>query len=89
MSLTAVDVAALVATGALSLSKLLSVAKPLWSKLPRWAAVLLPVFVLDLPQIAASFGLVQTGTSITTAIITSLALLAPGIAEAEEAKPAS
>lgn len=83
-ALTPVDIASYVAAGSLALSKLFSAAQPLWNKLPRWLAVAIPVLVVDLPQVAQSFGGVATGTSITTAIITSVAMLLPGLAEAEE-----
>ena len=89
MSLSVLDIASMVVAGSLAVSKIITAAQPLWAKLPRWLAVALPVLVLDLPQVAAAFGLVQTGTSITTAIITSLALLAPGLAEAETSKEAT
>jgi hypothetical protein len=89
MSFSVLDIASMIAAGSLAVSKIITAAQPLWAKLPRWLAVALPVLVLDLPQVAAAFGLVQTGTSITTAIITSLALLAPGLAEAETSKEAT
>lgn len=85
MSLTAVDIASFVVTGALAASKLLSATQAFWTKLPKWLAVALPVIALNLPQVAAAFGLVQTGTSITTAIVASVALLLPGVAQAEVA----
>lgn len=84
MSLSVFDVATIVAAGATAASRLISVTQAWWSKLPRWAAVLVPVLIADLPQIAAAFNLVQTGTSLTSAIVVSIALLLPGIAEAEK-----
>lgn len=78
MSLTPVDIAAGIAA-----SRLLPVTKQFWDKLPRWLAVVLPVLVLDLPQIADAFGVAKTGADLTTALLVSVALLVPGIAEAE------
>jgi hypothetical protein len=86
MSLTPVEIAADVVAGSLAVSKLVAAAQPFWAKLPKWVAVLLPVFVMDLPLVANAFGLVQTSTDMTTAIITSVALLLPGVASAEAAK---
>jgi hypothetical protein len=80
---TVLDIAAYVAAGALAASKLISVCQPLWAKLPRWLAVL----VLDLPQVATWFGGAATGTDVLTACVTSVALLLPGLAEAEAAPP--
>lgn len=85
MSFTPVDVAATVVAGLLAASKLLPVTKPLWKKLPRVLAVALPVLVLDLPQLLSFFGVVHTGTDLTMAVVASVALLLPGIAEAESA----
>lgn len=82
---TLVDVAAYVGAGALAASKLLSAVQPLWAKLPRWLAVALPVLVLDLPQVAHWMGGVVTGTDAVTAAVTTVALLLPGLAEAEAA----
>lgn len=83
MSLTVLDIASTVAAGLLAASKLLTAAQPLWQKLPRVVAVLLPVLVLDIPQVAQAIAGAETGTSLVTALITSVALLLPGLEEAE------
>ena len=83
MALTIPDIAADVTAGALAISRVIKVLKPFWGKLPTWLAVVLPVFVLDLPQIAAVFAPAATGTDLITATVTSLALLLPGIEIAE------
>lgn len=88
MSLTPVEIAAYVGAGLLGASKLFSAFKPLWNKLPRWASVLLPVLVVSLPQVAAAAGGVTTETSLVTWALTSVALLLPGMVEAEEAPAA-
>ena len=85
---TLVDIAAYVAAGALAASKLVAAAQPYWAKLPRWLAVAAPVLVLDLPQVATWMGQATTGTDVLTAVVTSVALLLPGLAEAEAAPPA-
>lgn len=82
-TLTPVDIASAVVAFCLAASKLLTACKPLWAKLPRWLAVALPVLVLDLPQVADAFGVAHTGADLTTALVVSLALLVPGLAEAE------
>jgi hypothetical protein len=84
---TLVDVCSYVAAGLLAASKLLSAAQPLWSKLPRWLAVALPVVVLDVPQIATWIGASVTGTDVMTAVVSSVCLLLPGLAEAEAPAP--
>ena len=84
MSLSTVEISAYVAALALAGSKLLTAAKPLWDKLPRPVAVALPVVVADLPLVAGYFGLVQTTGDLTLAVVTSVALLLPGLAEAEK-----
>ena len=87
MSLSPVEIGADAVAGLLAASKLLPATQPLWAKLPRVLAVALPVVVLDLPQLLALFGVVTTETSLLSAVIASVALLLPGIAEAE--KPAA
>jgi len=84
---TLVDVAAYVAAGALAASKLVAACQPYWAKLPRWLSVAAPVLVLDLPQVATWFGAATTGTDVLTACVTSVALLLPGLAEAEAPAP--
>lgn len=78
-----VAVASYVAAGALASTKLISAAKPLWNRLPRWLAVALPVMVLDLPQVSQYFTGATTGQALFTAFIASVGLLLPGLAEAE------
>jgi hypothetical protein len=83
MTLDPVAVASYIVAGSLALSKLFSAAQPIWKKLPRWLSVAIPVLVLDLPLVAQYFGHVATTGSLSTALVTSLALLLPGITEAE------
>lgn len=52
--------------------------------MPKWLAVALPVLVLALPQIAQFFVGVTSTKELFTAFVTSIALLTPGLAEAEE-----
>jgi hypothetical protein len=80
---TLVDVCSYAAAGLLAASKLLTAVQPLWAKLPKWLAVALPVVVLDIPQVAAAVGGVTTGTDLVTAVVTSVALLLPGLEAAE------
>lgn len=82
-NLTPIDIASYVSASALAASKLISVCKPLWNRLPKWLAVLLPVLVLALPQIAQFFAGAKTSSELLAAFVTSLALLMPGLAEAE------
>ena len=83
IQLNPVEVAAYVSAGALSATKLVSACKPLWNRLPKWLALALPVLVLDLPQVAQFFGGAATAQALLTAFVTSLALVLPGLTEAE------
>jgi len=83
IQLNPVEVASYVAAGALASTKLISACKPVWNRLPRWLAVALPVLVLDLPQVAQSFTGATTGQALFAAVVTSVGLLLPGLAEAE------
>jgi hypothetical protein len=81
--LNPVEVAAYVSAGALAGSKLFTAVKPLWNRLPRWLAVALPVMILDLPQVSQLFSGTTTANGLFTALVASLALVLPGLAEAE------
>jgi predicted Kef-type K+ transport protein len=82
INLSPIDIASYVSAGALATTKLISVCKPVWNRLPKWLAVALPVLVLVLPQIAQFFAGATTSKELFAAFITSLALLMPGLAEA-------
>ena len=82
INLSPVDVASYVSAGALAATKLISVCKPVWNRMPKWLAVMLPVLVLALPQVAQFFAGATTSNELFAACITSLALLMPGLAEA-------
>lgn len=84
MSLSPVEIGAAIAAGALSATKLISACQNLWAKLPRPLAVVMPVLVLALPQVAAAAGLIKVEGDLVTFGITAVALLLPGIAEAEK-----
>jgi hypothetical protein len=87
MSFTPVDVAADVVAGVLAGSKLLTASQPLWAKLPRWLAVALPVVVAAAPAVMGYFGAVATGADLAQAAVLSVALLLPGLEEAEAPAP--
>jgi hypothetical protein len=89
MSLTPVELGADVVALSMAVSKLFAVVKPAWNKMPRWVAVALPAIVATLPTVAGLFGVVTTTGDVTAAVITSVALVVPGIAEAGLAKPAA
>lgn len=82
INLTPLDIASYVSAGALAATKLISVCKPVWNRLPKWLAITLPVLVLALPQIAQFFAGSTTSRELFAAFITSLALLMPGMSEA-------
>ena len=83
--MTPVDVAATVGAVCLAGSRLISALKPFWDKLPRPLTVIAPVLVLALPQVADAAGLVHTDVDLMNFVITAVALLAPGLAEAVDA----
>jgi hypothetical protein len=81
--MTPVEIGAFISAGALASTKLLTVAKPLWNKLPRWLSVALPVLVASLPTIASSAGVVKSPVDLVNLGVMSLGLLVPGLVEAE------
>lgn len=84
-----VDVAATIGAVCVAGSRLVSALQPFWKKLPRSLAVLAPVLVLSLPQVADAAGIVKTDVDLVNFLITAVALLAPGVAEAIDDKPAA
>ena len=83
IELNPVEIAAYISSGALAATKLLTVCKPLWNRLPPWLAVTLPIFTLDLPMIAQYFNGTTTLNGLFTAFVTSLALVLPGLKQAK------
>jgi hypothetical protein len=83
MSLSPVEIAAYVSAGLLAASRLASLCRPYWNKLPRVVAVALPVVVAALPKLAEQAGLVQTTGDLTMLGITAVAMLLPGVSEDE------
>jgi hypothetical protein len=81
--LTPIEIGADVVAVALAATKLLTIAQPLWAKLPRWLAVALPVLVADLPMVAGYFGAVSGNQDLVVAAVMTVALLVPGLSEAE------
>lgn len=66
--MTHLEIAALVATYALAVTRLLKVTQPLWAKLPRWLQLTLPALLITLPQLAGAAGLVETKLDLVEAI---------------------
>lgn len=88
MSFSFVELSAYISATLLSASKLLSTVKPLWDELPRPVAVAVPVVVATLPLLAEKAGLIKTEVDLITFGLTAVALLVPGLAEAEAKKDA-
>lgn len=84
--ITVADVAAYLSAGFLASTKLIIACKPVWDRMPKWLSVSLPVLVLDLPLVALYFTGVSTGPGLFTALVTSLALVLPGLTEAKHPK---
>lgn len=82
--MTVIDIASVVVSVLLGASRLLTVAKPLWAKLPRAVAVAVPVVVACIPQLVEQLGLAKSALDLTTTLVFAAALLVPGIAEAEK-----
>jgi hypothetical protein len=74
-----VDIAAHIAAGSLAATKLLTIAQPIWDKMPKWLSAALPIFLLALPQIAAQAGLVHSDSDLEHLFAVSVALLLPGV----------
>lgn len=81
--MTPTDIAADIVAGCLLVTQFVSGLKPIWAKLPKWLAVLVPVVVSLLPQVADAAGLVKTEQGLVQLIITSAVLLVPAIVAAE------
>ena len=71
----------------LGVSRVLKVASPLWSKMPKVVAAALPAVAVLLPQVADAFGVVKTEMDLVSACVFAVALLVPGVeAAVKEAK---
>ena len=81
--MTPTDIAAHVVAGCVAASRLITVVQPVWAKMPKWLAAVMPVLVLMLPQVADLAGVIKTQTDLLQFGIVSAALLLPGIAAAE------
>lgn len=79
MNITPVEIAAYVSAVALGASKFLSSAKPLWDKLPKPVAVVLPAVVAALPQLAEQAGLIKTGHDLVALAVVSVVALVPSL----------
>jgi len=77
--MSVMEVSTLVVSILLAASRLVAVAKPLWSKLPTWLAGVLPALVVMLPQVASYFNVVHTDMDLVSACVLSVALLVPGL----------
>lgn len=74
--MTTLEIAALVATYALAVTRLLKPTQPLWSRLPRWAQLVLPALLVSLPQLAGALGLVETQLELVEAIFQAIVAVA-------------
>lgn len=83
MSLSPVEIAAYVSAGLLALTKVTAICKPYWDKLPKVVALALPVIVAALPKLAEQAGLIQTTGDLMMLGVAAVAILLPGIAQAE------
>ena len=81
--MTPTDIAADVVAACLLATQFVSSLKPVWAKLPKWLAVLAPVVVSLLPQVADAAGLVKTEQGLVQLIVTAAVLLVPAIVAAE------
>lgn len=78
--MSVVDIAAVIGSGALSASRLLTSAKPFWEKLPKPVALFVPSVLVMLPQLAQMMGLVHSELDLVNSLILAGALLLPGAA---------
>ena len=80
------EVVSLIAGFALALSRLLTVAKPFWARVPKLAAVL-PAVVAMLPALVAQLGLVTTELDLVETLVVAAAMLLPGTVPAPAPAP--
>jgi hypothetical protein len=83
-----VEIAAAVAAVALAATRLLKIAGPFWSKMPKPVQALLPVVVVALPQVASLAGFVHTDMDLTAFAIQAAALFVPGAVAHDATKAA-
>ena len=84
-----VETAAAVAAVVLAGTRLLKIAAPFWSKLPKHIpAAAVPVAVLALPHVASLVGLMHTDMSLAAFALQAAALLVPGVTAHDATKAA-
>lgn len=88
-AMTIIDIVADIVAASLVITQFITALKPIWSKLPKWLAVLMPVLVVCLPQLADAASLVKTGQGLIQFGITAVVVLVPAIVAAETNKTAA
>lgn len=61
------------------ISRFLESAKPIWGRLPKWLAVILPAVVSLIPQVVALLQQSKTWADLTSYLIASVAIVIAGL----------
>lgn len=77
--MSVVAIVAFVVSALLVLSRWLKAAQPLWSKLPTWAAVLIPGVVALIPQVIDQLQGSTTAVDLVTNVVAAVALVVVGL----------
>lgn len=77
--MTPTDIASVVVAGCLSLSQLVTQLKPVWGKLPKAVALLCPVALVVLPQVADAAGYVKTEVDLAHFVVYALGVTVPAV----------
>lgn len=75
----AAQIATMIGSGLLLVSRFIQSAKPIWDRLPTSVAVLLPPSVALIPAIAALLGQTKTFADLTTYLSASVVMIVVGL----------
>jgi hypothetical protein len=76
--MTVLEIASTAIAVLLAASRLLSAAKPLWSRAPDWLQAALPALMLWIPQAVEALGQAETKMDLVELVVLTVALLVPG-----------
>lgn len=86
--MTPVEIAALVVSVLLTVTRFVEASKPLWGRLPKWAAVLLPAVIAVAPPIVDLLRSVRTTSDLVTQLIAAAAVLITNLFPRHDPAPA-
>lgn len=77
--MTAIEIAAAIASVLMLVSRFVQAAKPAWNRLPKSVAVILPPAVLLVPQVVDLIGQAKSWADLTAYLIASVAMTITGL----------